>query len=273
MKKDILKCSRRHAATLLLLGTLACGAAGSAYAADVLKIGATSVPHAEILQQVKPLLKAEGINLQVTEFTDYVQPNVAVADKQLDANFYQHKPYLDTFNHEHGTHLVPVPGGNVHIEPFGAYSKKVTQLKDLPNGATVAIPNDPSNGGRALLLLQKAQLLTLKDPKNILATPRDVARNPKQLKFVELDAAQLPRSLGDVDLALINTNYALQAGLKPTQDALVIEDKNSPYVNIVVARPDNANSSALRKLTAALHTPQIRRFIETKYQGAIIPAF
>ncbi|SDV51529.1 MetQ/NlpA family ABC transporter substrate-binding protein [Chitinasiproducens palmae] len=249
------------------------GALASQASAETLKIGASAVPHAEILNFVKPKLASEGVTLQIVEFSDYVQPNAALADKQLDANFFQHKPYLDSFNKNHGTNIVPVPNGNVHIEPFGVYSRKVKDLKTLKDGATVAIPNDPSNGGRALLLLQKAGLLKLKDPSNLLATPLDVSQNPKHLKFRELEAAQLPRALDDVDIALINTNYALQAGLNPTRDALLIESKDSPYANFIAARPDNANSPALRKLVNALHTPETRQFIVDKYKGAIVPAF
>ena len=253
---------------------LSLGAASlAAHAETVLKIGATAVPHAELLNHIKPALKTQGVDLQVTEFSDYVQPNLAVGDKQLDANFFQHAPYLDSFNKDRKTNLLVVPNGGIHIEPFGVYSKKVKALKDVKNGATVAIPNDPTNGGRALLLLQAAGLIKLKDAKNLSATPLDVTANPKKLKFRELEAAQLPRALDDVDLALINTNYALQAKLNPLTDALLLENKNSPYVNVVVARPDNAKSAAMQKLTAALRTPEVKKFILDKYKGAVVPAF
>ncbi len=178
-----------------------------------LSVAATPVPHAELLEFVKPDLAKEGVDLDIKVFTDYVQPNLQVSDKQIDVNFFQHQPYLDSFNKEHGTKLVPV--GLVHVEPFGAYSQKIKDIKDLKDGAQVAIPNDPSNGARALLLLQKQGLIKLKDPTNILATARDVSENPKHLKFRELEAATLPRVLPDVDVALINTNYALEAGLNP----------------------------------------------------------
>ena len=260
-------------ALLALAATAALAAALPAQAQTTLKVGATSVPHAELLNQVKPKLKAEGIDLQVIEMNDYVQPNLAVNDKQLDANFMQHKPYLDNFNKDRKTSLQVVPGGNIHIEPFGVYSRKLKSLKDVKAGATVAIPNDPTNGGRALLLLQAAGLIQLKDAKNLSSTPLDVSANPKKLRFKELEAAQLPRALDDVDLALINTNYALQAGLNPLKDALLLEDKDSPYVNIVVSRTDNASSPALAKLTAALRTPEVKQFILDKYKGAVVPAF
>ena len=213
--------------------------------------------HAELLEFVKPALAKEGVNLDIKVFTDYVQPNQQVADGHIDANFFQHKPYLDTFNKEHKTDLVSV--AVVHVEPFGAYSTKIKSLDELKEGALVAIPNDPSNGARALLLLQKAGVLTLKDPSNILATSRDVDQNPKKLKFKELEAATRPRVLADVDIALINTNYALEAKLNPTEDALYIEGSDSPYVNILVARPDNKDSAAMQKLIEALRAADDRR--------------
>lgn len=247
--------------------------AASVQAADVLKIAATPVPHAEILNFVKPKLQAEGIELQIREFSDYVQPNMAVADKQLDANFFQHQPYLDSFNKDRKTDLVVVPGGKVHVEPFGAYSSKIKNIKDLKEGATVAIPNDPSNGGRALILLSKQGLITLKDANSLTPTPLDVVDNPKKLKFRELEAPLLPRALPDVDLALINTNYAIEAKLNPTRDALFIEGADSPYTNIVAARADRANDPAIAKLMKALHSPEAKQFILDKYKGAVLPAF
>lgn len=245
----------------------------SAQAADVLKVAATAVPHAEILNFVKPQLKAQGVDLQVKEFSDYIQPNAAVEDKQLDANFFQHQPYLDSYNKDRKTSLVQVPGGKVHVEPFGAYSLKIKSLKDLKDGAAVAIPNDPSNGGRALILLAKQGLIELKDPKSLTPTPLDVVKNPKKLKFKELEAALLPRALADVDLALINTNYAIEAKLNPTKDALFIEGADSPYTNIVVARADRANDASIAKLIKALHSAETKKFILDKYKGAVVPAF
>ncbi len=239
--------------------------------AVTLSVAATPVPHAELLEFVKPDLAKKGVDLDIKVFTDYVQPNLQVADGQIDVNFFQHQPYLDSFNKQHGTHLVTV--GLVHVEPFGAYSQKIKSISELKDGAQVAIPNDPSNGARALLLLQKQGLITLKDPGNILATARDVAGNPKHLKFRELEAATLPRVLPDVDLALINTNYALEAGLNPVKDALFIEDKDSPYANIVVTREDRKDDPAIRELVDALHTGKVRDYILTHYKGAIVPAF
>ncbi|MFJ2448363.1 MetQ/NlpA family ABC transporter substrate-binding protein [Pseudomonas sp. NPDC087626] len=254
-----------------LLVALAAVAAFSAQAAETLTVAASPVPHAEILEFVKPALAKEGVDLKVKVFTDYVQPNVQVAEKRLDANFFQHQPYLNEFNKAKGTHLVSVAG--VHIEPLGAYSSKFKALADLPGGATVVIPNDATNGGRALLLLDKAGLIKLKDSTNILSTVKDIAENSKGLKFRELEAATIPRVLTQVDLALINTNYALEAKLDPSKDALTIEGKDSPYVNILVAREDDKNSDAMKKLVAALHTPEVKAFILEKYKGAVLPAF
>ncbi|MDR1967475.1 MAG: MetQ/NlpA family ABC transporter substrate-binding protein [Burkholderiaceae bacterium] len=254
-----------------LLTLLAAAFVFNSHAADKLSVAATAVPHAEILEFVKPTLAQQGVDLQIKVFTDYVQPNIQVAEKRMDANFFQHQPYLDEFNKGKGTHLVAVAG--VHIEPFGAYSSKIKKLDELKNGATIAIPNDATNGGRALLLLDKSGIITLKDNKNILATPKDVAGNPRHLKFRELEAATLPRVLGQVDLALINTNYALQAKLSPNKDALLIEGAQSPYVNILVARPDNKDRAAMKKLAAALNSPETRKFILDKYLGAVVPAF
>ena len=254
-----------------LLVAFAAVAAFSAHAAETLTVAASPVPHAEILEFVKPALAKEGVDLQVKVFTDYVQPNVQVAEKRLDANFFQHQPYLDEFNKAKGTHLVSVAA--VHLEPLGAYSSKYKKLDEIKDGSTVVIPNDATNGGRALLLLDKAGLITLKDKSNILSTPKDITANPKNLKFRELEAATIPRVLTQVDLALINTNYALEAKLNPEKDALVIEGSDSPYVNILVARPDDKDSADMQKLVAALHTPEVKAFILEKYKGAIVPAF
>lgn len=239
--------------------------------AETLTVAVNPVPHAEILEFIKPQLAKEGVDLQIKVFTDYVQPNLQVAQKRLDANFFQHQPYLDEFNKSRGTDLVTV--AQVHVEPFGIYSQKIKKLDEVREGAVVAIPSDATNGGRALLLLEKAGLIKLKDSANILATPKDIAENPKKLKFKELEAATLPRVLNQVDLALINTNYALEAKLNPTQDALLLEGKESPYANILVARPDNKDSDAVQKLAKALNTPAVKQFIEEKYKGAVVPAF
>lgn len=245
---------------------------GNQTAAEPVKlvVGAT-VPHADILKFIAPKLKEEGVELEVKEFTDYVQPNVQLYEKELDANYFQHQPYLDEQNAQNGFDLVPVVG--VHVEPFGAYSNKYKSADELPDGATIAIPNDPTNGGRALLLLQKQGLIKLKDDAGITATAKDIVENPKNLKFKETDAAMLPRLLPEVDLALINTNFALEAKLNPTKDALFIEDKDSPYTNLLVARPDNKDSEAIQKLAKALTSDEVRTFINDTYEGALVPVF
>lgn len=254
-----------------LLTALAALAVFSTAQAETLSVAATPVPHAEILEFVRPMLAEQGVTLEVRVFTDYVQPNLQVQQKRLDANFFQHQPYLDEFNASRKTELVSVAG--VHVEPFGAYSRTVKRLEDLPEGASVATPNDATNGGRALLLLQKAGVIALKPEAGILATPRDITDNPKAIRVRELEAATLPRVLGQVDLALINTNYALEAGLDPTRDALALEGSDSPYVNILVTRADHRDAPAVRALVEALHSEAVKRFITEKYQGAVLPAF
>lgn len=247
------------------------GAAQSS-GAKTLKVGATAVPHAEILEAAKPLLEKEGITLDIVEFNDYVQPNLALNDKELDANFFQHEPYLKNFMEEHKD-VKLVNAGGVHIEPMGIYSKKVKDLKDLKDGATISIPNDPTNGGRSLLLLQKAGLLKLKDGVNEKATLQDIAENPKNLKFQEVEAAQVPRTLEDVDAAVINSNFAMQIPLDPTKDSLFIEDSTSPYVNIIAVRAGDENRPEIQALIKVLHSQEIKDFINNKYKGAVVPAF
>ena len=236
-----------------------------------LVVGVSPVPHADIMNFVKPALEKEGVQLKLIEFSDYVQPNIALAEGELDANFFQHKPYLDEFAKEHNLKLASLVA--VHIEPMGVYSKSIKSLEELPEGATVAIPNDPTNGGRALLLLASAGVITLADPTDITCTVMDITENPKDLDIRELEAAQLPRSLDDVTAAVINTNYAMAAGMVPGRDAILIEGADSPYVNILVANPDSAKLPDMKILQEALNSPETRKFIEEKYQGAILPAF
>jgi len=245
--------------------------AASAPKKVVLKVGATPVPHAEILKIVQPILAKDGIDLQIVEFTDYVRPNVALAEKELDANFFQHIPYLQQFAADRKlalTHTV-----SVHIEPMGVYSKKIKNLNELPNGAQVAIPNDPTNGGRALLILAQAGVIKLKDGVGIKATVKDVTDNPKKIVIKELEAPLLPRALDDVSIAVINANYALEAKLVPTKDALFIEKKESPYANILAVRKGDENRPEIVKLSQALTSPDVKKFIEEKYKGAVVPAF
>ncbi|SHI07268.1 MetQ/NlpA family ABC transporter substrate-binding protein [Desulfosporosinus lacus] len=239
----------------------------------VLKVGATPIPHAEILEYIKPALLKEGVDLQIVNYTDYVRPNLDLDTGDIDANFFQHTPYLDSFNQDHSLKNVSI--ANVHIEPMGIYSKKITKLDDLKNGGTIAIPNDPSNAGRALALLAKAGLIQLKDGIGIKGTVNDIQDNPKQLKITPLDAPQLPRVLQDpkVVAAVINTNYALEGGLNPLNDSIIMEDKESPYANILVVKESKKDDPALQKLAKALTSPDVKKFIEDKYKGSIVPAF
>ena len=251
------------------------GCGGNNQAANntkVLKVGATSVPHAEILEQIKDDLKKDGIELQIVEYSDYVQPNLNLNDKELDANYFQHIPYMDNFVKEHPEVKI-VNAAGIHIEPMGIYSHKVKSLNEVKDGATVAIPNDPTNGGRALILLSKAGLITLKDNNDIAATVNDITANPKNLKFQELEAAQVPRSIDDVDLAVINSNFAMQVPLNPVKDSLYIEDATSPYVNIVAVRQGDEERPEIKALIKALQSEKVKKFIEEKYQGAVVATF
>ncbi len=257
------------------MALLALAACGSKHQTDVdagsLIVAATAIPHAEILEHIKPVLAKEGIDLKILVLNDFVQPNVQVAEGRVLVNYFQTKPYLDEFNKHRAVKLVTIAG--VHVEPLGGYSRKWKRLADLPQGAVVAIPNEGSNGGRALALLAKAGLVTLRRGAGVLASARDITANPKQLLIRELEAATLPRVLDQVDLALINTNYALVAKLDPLRDALVIEGKDSPYVNYVVGLESAKSDPRVGKLVAALRSPDVKAFIERKYGGAVIPAF
>ncbi|MDR0487022.1 MAG: MetQ/NlpA family ABC transporter substrate-binding protein [Treponema sp.] len=254
---------------LLAAGVLA-ACTGKKGTDAVLSVGATPVPHAELLNLIKDDLAAQGVTLKVVEFTDYVQPNSAVISGDLDANFFQHVPYLET-NAEWSSKLVSAFG--VHVEPFGLYSQKYKSIADLPNGASIAIPNDPSNGGRALLLLQANGLITLKAGAGLTATPRDISDNPGNFRFQELEAAQLPRSLQDVDAATINGNYALEAGFNPIRDSLIIEGADSPYVNIIVVQKGKEQSGKIQALKRALLSQKVKDYINSHYDGGVAPIF
>ena len=238
--------------------------------ASTLTVGATPVPHAELLNLIRSDLAAQGITLRVMEFTDYVQPNMAVMSGDLDANFFQHTPYLES-NAEWSSAMASAFG--VHVEPFGLYSSRYSNVNDLPNGASIAIPNDPSNGGRALLLLQANGLIRLRPDAGLRATPRDVIDNPRNFRFQELEAAQLPRSLQDVDAATINGNFALQAGFNPVRDSLIIEGADSPYVNIVVVRRGMENDERIRALRNALLSQKVKDYINANYGGGVVAVF
>ncbi|MFF9279374.1 MetQ/NlpA family ABC transporter substrate-binding protein [Streptomyces griseosporeus] len=263
------------AAGALTLGLTACGADKDS-ASDKngpLVVAASPVPHAEILNFVKDnLAKKAGLDLEVKEFTDYVTPNTATEDGSVTANYFQNQPYLDDFNKKKGTHIVPVV--TVHLEPLGLYSHKVKKADELKSGATVAVPNDTVNEARALKLLAANGIITLKDGVGNEATPADIVKNPKNLKFKELEAAQTPRSLDDVDAAVINGNYAIESDLKPAKDALVLESpKNNPYGNFLAVKKGNENDPRVQKLAKLLTSPEVKKFIEDKYAGSVLASF
>jgi len=240
----------------------------------VIKVGTIGGPDAQIWEVVTKVAKREGLNVKVVEFNDYVQPNAALDAGDLDANSFQHQPYLDSQIKQRGYKIVNV--GLTYISPLGIYSKKLKSLKDLPQGAKVAVPNDPSNENRALLLLQTQGVIKLKagaGTNGNNATPLDVAENPKKIKLVELDAAQLPRSLSDVDAAAINTNFALAAGLQPTKDAIALEDVHSPYANLIAVRTQDKDKPWVRKLVAAYQSEDVRQFIKTQFKDSVVPSF
>ncbi|MGW3462935.1 MetQ/NlpA family ABC transporter substrate-binding protein [Streptomyces olivaceoviridis] len=264
------------AAGAVTFGLTACGSDKDSASSDYsgpLVVAASPTPHAEILNFVKDkLAKKAGLDLEVKEFTDYITPNTATEDGSVDANYFQNQPYLDDFNKKRGTHIAPVV--TVHLEPLGLYSHKVKKADALKSGATVAVPNDAVNEARALKLLAANGLITLKDGVGTEATPQDITKNPKDLKFKEVEAAQTARSLDDVDAAVINGNYAISAGIKPAKDALVLESaKNSPYGNFLAVKEGNQKDPRVKKLAKLLTSPEVKKFIEDKYQGSVIPSF
>lgn len=254
---------------LLSLSLIACKTNNDTQ--NTLKVGATPVPHAELLNLIIPDLEAQGITLEIVEFTDYVTPNLALNDGEIDANFFQHVPYMDSFSETHD--LTLVSAGAIHVEPLGLYSETLTSLSDLTEGAVIAIPNDPTNEGRALLLLEANGLIVLDPDAGLEATENDIIENPNGLIFKPLDAAQLPRSLKDVAAAVINTNYALEANLNPSQDAIIIEGSESPYANIITVKPEFLNDDRLKALLEALQSDAVKTYIQETYKGAIVPAF
>lgn len=269
--EETMKKTLALAAALLSLALIFAGGKKES-SKSILTVGATPEPHAAMLNLIVDDLAAEGITLQVTEFTDYVMPNDAVEDGQLLANFFQHIPYLESFNADKGYHLVNA--GGIHIEPIALYSKKYADLASIPNGATVAVPNDPTNEGRAFLLLQSAGLITLSANAGITATPLDVTSNPKNLKFSEIEAASLPRVLEDVDAAVINGNYAIPAGLSAAKDGLFVEGADSPYVNVIAVKAGNENDARIVALVKALKSEKVKKYIESTYpNGEVVLVF
>ncbi|MEW9093810.1 MAG: MetQ/NlpA family ABC transporter substrate-binding protein [Clostridiaceae bacterium] len=267
------------ATALLSVGLIGCsggknaestqGKAGTQESKKEIVVGATPVPHTEILKEAGKILEKEGYTLKIVEFTDYQIPNTALAEKELDANFFQHIPFLDKTIAEKNYELDYT--AKVHIEPMGIYSKKIKDVKELKNGAEIAIPNDPTNGARALRVLENAGLIKVKEGE--LVTKIDITENKKNLKITELDAAQLPRVIDDIDAAVINANYAIEAGLNPTKDAIAIESLDSPYANVLAVRKEDKEKEHIKALTKALTSPEVKKFIEEKYKGNVVPAF
>ena len=262
-------------ALVLVLSFAACGK--KAAANKTIKVGASITPHAEILREAAKLLEKQGITLDVVEYTDYVQPNTAVEDGSLNANYFQHTPYLNTFNAENKTHIVSV--GAIHYEPFGIYAGKVKALSDLVDGAKIGVPNDGSNETRALLLLQQEGIIKLKDgiDASSNATKLDIVENPKNIEIVEMEAAQISKALSDLDFGVINGNYALQAGLNAGTDALAVEDASGSgaqtYANVLCVKEGNEKNANVQALFQALTSEEIKTFINNTYSGAVVPIF
>ncbi|MFJ7917509.1 MULTISPECIES: MetQ/NlpA family ABC transporter substrate-binding protein [unclassified Lysinibacillus] len=234
-------------------------------------VGVTSGPHEQIAEVVAKVAKENGLEVELKSFSDYVLPNTSLVEGDLDVNSYQHKPFLDTFNKDHNTDLVPV--GKTILNPLGIYSEKYKSFDDVPDGATFGLPNDPTNGARALFVLQKAGYIKLKDGADLTASIRDVEENKKNLKFIELEAAQIPKQLSEVDVAAINTNFALDAGINPKKDSILLESTDSPYVNYIVVRAENKDDPTIKKFVEAYQSDEVHKFIEEKFQGSVISSW
>jgi len=256
---------------LTAAAVLAAALTGQALANEKIKIGVTPGAHEEVMEQVVKVAAEKGLDIEIISFSDYVIPNQALDDGDLQANSFQHKPYLDNQIKDRGYDL-SVVGYNI-LTPMGIYSDKIKDLSELKDGAEVGIPNDPTNGGRALLVLQSEGLIKVDPAVGLVVSPLDVIENPKNIKFVELDAAQLPRSLADLDASAINTNYALEAGLNPIKDSIAIEGNDSPYANVIVTRTQDKDAPWVKTLVESYHDDAIREFIETKYEGSVLPVF
>ncbi|KQR34066.1 MULTISPECIES: MetQ/NlpA family ABC transporter substrate-binding protein [Rhizobium/Agrobacterium group] len=255
---------------LIIAASLAALFAGSALA-ETIKVGVTPAEHAQIMEQVKKVAATKGLDIEILDFSDYVVPNQALADGELQANSFQHQPYLDNQIADRKFDIVSV--GTTITTPMGVYSKKVKSLDELKDGATVGIPNDPTNGGRALLVLASKGVLKVNDAVGLKVTPADITENPKNIQIVELDAAQLPRSLDDTDASVINTNYATAAGLNPKKDAIAIESEKSPYANVIAVRTEDKDKPWVKTLVESYHSPEVKNFILEKYNGTVIPSW
>lgn len=262
---------------ILLIGIVsACGKdssddVGQAINENKITVGVTAGPHEQIVEVVKEIAAKDGLEIDVKSFSDYVLPNSALSNGDLDANSYQHKPFLDQFNEDHKTDLVGV--AKTILNPMGVYSEKYANFDDVPDGATFGLPNDPTNGSRALHILEVAGYITLKEGTSEIASIYDVEDNPKNLEFIELEAAQIPKQLSEVDVAAINTNFALAAGLNPTEDSIILESTDSPYTNYIVVRAENADDPTIQKFVKAYQSDEVKKFIEDEFEGSIIPSW
>lgn len=259
-------------ALTLAVGLLA-GCSGNAESGELseekLVVGVTSGPHEQIMEKVAEIAAEDGLEIELKVFTDYVLPNTALAEGDLDVNSYQHKPFLDAFNEDHDTNLVP--GATTILNPMGVYSNEYSSIGDLPKGATFGLPNDPTNGARALFILEEAGIITLKEGTEETASIFDVEENPQELEFIELEAAQIPKQLSELDAAAINTNWAIEAGLNTVEDSILLESSESPYVNYIVTREENKDDAVLEKLQAAYQSDEVKAFIEEEFDGAVLP--
>jgi len=263
---------------VLLIGILAaCGAGKDDKAKDnslnesKLLVGVTGGPHEQIMEQVKLVAEKDGLEIEIKSFSDYVIPNTSLSEGDLDVNSYQHKPFLDKFNADHSTNLVPV--AKTILNPMAVYSNEYKDMKDLPDGSKFGLPNDPTNGSRALFILQEAGIIKLDEAKKETANIHDVIENPQNLEFIELDAAQIPNQLGELAAAAINTNFAIATGLNPKKDSILLESTDSPYVNYIVVRAENENDEVLKKLIKAYQSPEVKKFVEEEFGGSIIPGW
>lgn len=261
---------------ILLAGVLvACGdnasGEGTALNEEKIVVGVTAGPHEQIVEKAAEVAAENGLEVELKVFSDYVLPNTALSEGDLDINSYQHGPFLDQFNEDHSTDLVPV--GKTILNPMGVYSENYDSIEDLPDGATFGLPNDPTNGSRALFILEEAGIITLEEGKEETASIHDVVDNPQNLEFIELDAAQIPNQLGEVDAAAINTNFALGAGINPKEDSILLESTNSPYVNFIVVRAENENDPTVEKFVQAYQSDKVQKFIEEEFEGSVIPSW
>lgn len=258
-------------ALLSVVSLVGCGSSTDLKSSQTLKVGVTGGPHEQIAKKVKEIAESQGLNIDLVIFNEYIQPNIQLKEKQLDANIFQHEPYLNRFNEDRKMNLVKVaPTLNF---PMGIYSKKINSLNELQDGDKIALPNDATNQSRALMLLESAKVIRLKEGVGAKATVKDIVENPKNIKIIELEAPMIVRSLSDVTAAAINTNFVLESGMNPVKDSIFIEDKNSPWANFIVTRPELKDDERIKKLVEIYHSPEVKKFIEDTFGGSVVPAF